>query len=49
MAANEDVRTTRVTDGAFFLIAERRLRVPFMAGSRRSFLVFVTLKWNWVC
>lgn len=31
MAANEDVITTRVTEGALFLIARRRPTVPLIA------------------
>jgi hypothetical protein len=40
--AKEEVITTRVTVGAFFLIALRIPVVPITAGSRRSFLVSVT-------
>ena len=46
MLAKEEVITTRVTLGAFFLMAERTPFVPFMAGARRAFLVSVTLKWK---
>ena len=41
--AKEEVMTTRLTDGAFFLMAFKIPVVPTMAGSRRSFLVSVTL------
>ena len=41
MAAKEEVITTRVTVGALALMALRMPRVPFMAGSRRSFWVSV--------
>lgn len=39
--AKEEVMTTRLTVGAFFLIALSMPVVPMMAGSRRSFLVSV--------
>jgi hypothetical protein len=47
MAAKEEVITTRFTEGAFFLMAFRIPVVPIMAGSNRSFLTSVTLKWNY--
>ena len=47
MAAKDDVITTCFTLGAFFLIALRIPVVPMMAGSKRSFLISVTLKWNY--
>lgn len=46
--ANEEVITTLFTVGAFFLIALRTPVVPMIAGSRRSFLTSVTLKWNYI-
>lgn len=39
--AKEEVMTTRLTVGAFFLMAFKMPVVPMMAGSRRSFLVSV--------
>ena len=39
-------RTTRLTEGALFLMALRIPVVPIIAGSRRSFFVSVTLKWK---
>lgn len=38
--------TTRLTVGALFLMARRMPVVPIMAGSRRSLLMSVTLKWK---
>ena len=46
MDANDDVTATRLTLGAFSLIAFRIPVVPMIAGSSRSFLGLVTLKWN---
>lgn len=46
MAANEEVRTTRLTAGAYFLMASRIDVVPLMAGSRISVFGSVNLKWN---
>jgi len=46
MDAKEEVITTRVTVGAYLLIAWSTPVVPWIAGSRRSFLVSVILKWN---
>jgi hypothetical protein len=46
MEAKEEVITTRFTVGAFFLMAFSIPVVPIIAGSRRSFLVSVTLKWK---
>lgn len=44
--AKDEVMTTRFTVGAFFLMALRIPVVPIIAGSKRSFLVSLTLKWN---
>jgi hypothetical protein len=38
--------TTRLTDGADFLMLRRMPDVPLIAGSSRSFCTSVTLKWN---
>jgi hypothetical protein len=46
MAAKEEVRITRLTVGAWFLMACRIPAVPLMVGSRRSFFVSMTLKWK---
>jgi hypothetical protein len=42
IAANDDVMTTRFTEGAFFLIDFKIPVVPMIAGSRRSCLVSVS-------
>lgn len=41
-----ELLTTFFTVGPFFLIAFSTPVVPMMAGSSRSFLVSVTLKWK---
>jgi hypothetical protein len=46
MEAKEEVIITRLTVGAFPLIAFSTPVVPIIAGSRRSFLVSVMLKWK---
>lgn len=46
IAANEDVMTTLLTDGALRLIAVKRPTVPLTAGSSKSFWMSVALKWN---
>ena len=46
MAANDEVMTTRLTEGALALIALRIPVVPLIAGSRISFTGSVNLKWN---
>lgn len=47
MEAKDEVITTLLTVGALFSMAFRTPVVPMMAGSRRSFLLSVTLKWNY--